>query len=368
MDNRARILVTSAAGKTGQPVTLQLLAKGYPVRAFVRCIDERSARLKQAGAEIFVGNQYSLNDMRRAMAGMTRGYQCAPTAPNGLHFNMVYAAAAYETGLKHTVTLGQWLSSADHASLFTREVHLNDILIAMRPEMTVTNVNVGWFAENYLMVLDTAAHLGLLTMPLGPGHIKNNAPPSNEDIARVVVGALTDPAAHAGKTYRPTGPELLSPDQIAAIIGKVLKRKVKYSNLTVKMFLKALKAVPPTNYSDAAVTQLKLYTEEYRRGTFAVGGPTDAVKKVSGQDAESFEEIVRRAVAGRKDLSPSLWRRGFALSQFFNILATRAPDPESIELQKDYVQLEKPVFSQDDLEWCDTHTPAGTGSKTLQAV
>ena len=39
--------------------------------------------------------------------------------------------------------------------------------------------------------------------------------PSTEDIARVIVGALADPTHHLGKTYRPTGPERLSPEDIA---------------------------------------------------------------------------------------------------------------------------------------------------------
>ena len=165
-------LVTSAGGKTGMQVTQQLLSAGYPVRAFLRTKDDRADVLARAGAEVFVGNQYALSDMRAAMTGIQRAYQCAPTAPNGLHFNAVFTAAAYETGIEHVVTLGQWLSSVDHPSLFTREVYLSDILISMRSEMSVTTINVGWFADNYLMVLDMAAHLGLFTMPLGDGDVK----------------------------------------------------------------------------------------------------------------------------------------------------------------------------------------------------
>lgn len=36
------------------------------------------------------------------------------------------------------------------------------------------------------------------------------------------------PAPRIGKVYRPTGPRLLSPDQIAAAFAKVLDRKVTY--------------------------------------------------------------------------------------------------------------------------------------------
>lgn len=229
-----KLLVTSAAGKTGMPLTFQLLEQGYPVRAFVRRRDARADALAKAGAEIFEGDQYSLSDMRRAMTGVQRAYQCAPTAPNGLHFNAVFTAAAYEAELEHVVTLGQWLSAAGHPSLFTREVYLSDILIRMSAKMSVTSVNPGWFADNYLMVLDMAAHLGLFTMPLGDGDTKKNAPPSNDDIASVAAAALIDPETHAGKTYRPTGPELLSPNEIAAAMGRALGRKVKYMDISEK--------------------------------------------------------------------------------------------------------------------------------------
>ena len=203
MSSRPKILVTSAAGKTGLPTALQLLEKGIPVRAFVRRLDHRSETLERAGAEVFVGNQYSLTDMQAAMQGVKCAYQCAPGAPNILHFNAIFTAAAYEAGLEHVVTLSQWLASADHPSQITRETYIGDILIKMRPEMTVTIINVGWFADNYMMGLESALHLGMFTMPLGDGNVKKNAPPSNEDIASVIVGALTDPQTHAGKTYGP---------------------------------------------------------------------------------------------------------------------------------------------------------------------
>lgn len=367
MPSRPKTLITSAAGKTGLPTALQLLEKGWPVRAFVRRLDQRSEALERAGAEIFVGNQYSLTDMRTAMRGIQRAYQCAPTAPNGLHFNAVFTAAAFEAGIKHVVVLSQWLSSVDHPSLFTREVYLNDILIGMRPEMTVTTINVGWFADNYLMVLDMAAHLGLFTMPLGDGHIKRNAPPSNEDIAGVAVGALIDPDTHAGKTYRPTGPHLLSPDEIAAAMGRALGRRVKYQNISEMMMLKALKALPPSNYSEAAVSQLKIYADEYRRGTFAVNAPTRDVETIGGRMPETFESIVRRYVAERPDLAPSFGRTVGAVGSFIKILLTRAPDARNIEAVRDYVQLEAPEFCQADTDWRSTHLPA-TQDKVMAHV
>jgi uncharacterized protein YbjT (DUF2867 family) len=357
MSTQPRILITSAAGKTGLPVALQLLERGFPVRAFVRRNDHRSERLKAAGAEVFVGNQYDLGDLRQAMQGVRRAYQCAPTAPNGLHFNVAFTVAAAEAELEHIVTLGQWLSSADHPSLFTREVYLSDGLSQLLPKTTVTCVNPGWFADNYLMVLSSAAHLGLFTMPLGPGDEKKNAPPSNEDIARVAAEALADPQTHAGKTYRPTGPALLSPNDIAAAMGRALGRKVRYMDISEKMMTKALRANPPSNYSEAAVSQLAIYADEYRRGTFAVNAPTSDVERVAGCAPEAFEAIVRRYVAAHPEMRPSLVRRLAAIGAFLKILVTPALNLDRVMGDRDYVQLQQPRFSQDAAEWVRTHQP-----------
>mgnify|MGYP001827020914 CR=1 FL=1 len=368
MTSKPKILVTSAGGKTGLQTSLQLRSKGFPVRAFVRQRDHRTDLLEKAGAEVFVGNQYALTDMRAAMKGVQRAYQCAPTAPNGLHFNAVFTAAASEANLEHVVTLSQWLASADHPSLFTREVYISDILISLRSEMSVTTVNVGWFADNYLMVLDMAAHLGVFTMPLGDGDEKKNAPPSNEDIASVVVAALTDPESHSGNTYRPTGPTLLSPNDLAEAMGRALGRRVRYANISERMMVKALKAIPPANYSESAATQLAIYSEEYRRGAFAVNAPTTDVLHVGGRAPETFESIVRRRVAERPDLKRSFGRRIGAVAGFLKILATRPFDLERAQRQRDYVQLSSPSFSQDDAEWQARHSPIGNRKAATAAA
>ena len=368
MSSKPKILVTSGGGKTGLHTAFQLRERGFPVRAFVRRRDHRTDMLERAGAEVFVGDQYALTDMRAAMQGVQRAYQCAPTAPNGLHFNAVFTAAAYEAGLEHVVTLSQWLSSAHHPSLFTREVYLGEILIGMRREMSVTTVSPGWFADNYLMVLDMAAHLGVFTMPLGAGDVKKNAAPSNEDIARVVTAALIDPASHAGQTYRPTGPELLSPNEIAAAMGRALGRRVRYMDISERMMVKALKALPPENYSVAAVTQLALYAEEYRRGTFAVNAPTDHVARIGGRPPQSFEDIVRNRFVARPDLARNAGRTLRAMAGFAKIIATRPFDLRSAEDARDYVRLADPTFSQEDPRWSATHAPDRPATTSVHAA
>jgi NAD(P)H dehydrogenase (quinone) len=172
----------------------------------------------------------------------------------------------------------------------------------------------------------------------------------------VVVAALIDPDAHSGQTYRPTGPALLSPDEIAAAMGRALGRKVRYMDISERMMVKALKAHPPSNYSVAAVTQLALYAEEYRRGTFAVGAPTDHVARIGGRDPEPFETVVRRHVQERPALRRSAARTLGAMGGFAKILLTRPFDLRAAEEARDYVRIAEPAYAQDDAEWRGGHT------------
>ena len=353
---KPKILVTSAAGKTGMPAALQLLEAGFPVRAFVRSYDHRAKRLEDAGAEIFIGDQYSIVDMRKAMTGVQRAYHCSPTQTNTLHFGAVFAIAAQEATLEHVVMLTQWTAEANHPSVVTRETWMNEQILKQLPDMTVTVINVGWFAENYFMgVLETVAQLGILPMPLGDGDVKKNAPPSNNDIAAAAVAALVSPEAHAGNSYRPTGPELLSPNEIAATMGKVLGRSVRYVDMPDSMVMKALVS---QGLPASMVVQLLIYAEEYRRGTFAINAPNDVVRDLTGRDAEDFETITRRVVADRPEALRTFGNKLKAIRNFLKIPFTFGTNPRAIERRAEHVLLKSPTFDRDSQSWVESHDPA----------
>ncbi|HEY4131588.1 MAG TPA: NmrA family NAD(P)-binding protein, partial [Gemmatimonadaceae bacterium] len=219
-----RILVTGATGKTGRRVAAELLNSGYPVRALVHREDARSVRLRAHGAEVVVADLSDVERVAAALHGVQRAYYCPPFDPYMVQGAVAFAIAAKEARLEHIVSLTQWLSSPSHPSLMTRQLWLVDRLFSMMPEIAHTIVRPGFFADAYLAPIATAAHLGLFPWPYGNSR---NAPPSNEDIARVAASALMNPGRHAGKTYRPTGPELLNAAQMAAAIGRAVERSVR---------------------------------------------------------------------------------------------------------------------------------------------
>lgn len=304
---KPRIIVTGATGKTGSVVASELLKAGYPVRAMVRRADERSARLKAQGAEIAVADMSDVERVADALKDVQGAYYCPPLDPYMIQCAAAFAVAAKESRLEQVVGMTQWLSSPSHPSLMTRQHWLVDRLFSTIPGVAHTIVRPGFFADAYLLTMGLSAHLGIFPWLYGDSR---NAPPSNEDIARVAAAALMDPARHAGKTYRPTGPELLGAEQMANATGQAVGRSVRVVPTPTWLFMKGARmAGIPIN----VLSNVRYYIDDHRRGAFEMGAPTTDVLEVTGRVPEDFETIARRyAGQARNQRTVGNWLREFA--------------------------------------------------------
>jgi uncharacterized protein YbjT (DUF2867 family) len=348
---KPKILVSGATGKTGAATVAQLLAKGYPVRALARRTDQRSERLQQLGAELLIGSLEDLEDLRAAMAGVQRAYYCPPLEPGTVRRAILFAEAAQAAKLESLVALSQWLADPQHPAVHAREKWLSDKIFEWAPELDVTTVNPGFFADNYMAALEPMAHFGLMAMPLGQGL---NAPPSNEDIARVVVGALINPEPHIGRTYRPTGPRLLSPDEIANAIGKALGRDVKYRDAPMSLFLKVGRSL---GLSEFVIEELYWFLLDYQRNAFGLGAPTQAVLEVSGVEPEPFEQTAQRYVTQSGFSQRTLGSHATAARGLLSGLLTKTPVPNSIARRLQLPALNQPSLAAESAQWRTAHAP-----------
>ena len=268
---------------------------------------------------------------------------------------MNFAVAAADAKLEAVVAVTQWLAQPNHPSVATRQSYLTDRIFEWVPGVDTVTVNTGWFADNYMGVLPMAAQLGIFPFRLGDAKV---APVSSEDIARVAVGALVNPAPHVGRYYRPTGPQLLGPDQLAATFAKVFGRPVRYQELSERMFFKAVKSAGLTVHP-YHMAQLRHYVEDYRRGSFSVGAVTDTVRDVGGSAPEDFETIVRRHAASDPMSTPSVANKLRAVAEFVKILLTPAPDLAGHERAQHQPLLRAPEYGIDNAAWRETQDVAG---------
>jgi NAD(P)H dehydrogenase (quinone) len=349
--NKPRMLVLTAAGKTGMPVALELLSQGFPVTAFVHRSDHRSQYLQARGVDIVVGSLTDINDMQRAMKGVQRVYFCTPLSESNLKTTSVFVAVATEHPLEAVVAMSQWLANPNHPSLHTREVWLSDRLLSLLPGTSVTFINPGFFADNDLQTLPFVAQLGILPFPYGDGL---NAAPSNEDIARVAAAILAKPEGHAGKSYRPTGPKLLSPQDIAAVFSKVFTHKVRYINMPGWIFAKVAKRMGQSDYTIAQYLQ---YVLDYQQNAFALNAPTDVIQTITDKDPEDFETIVRRYIANKPEATRQFSQQLTLMLKMNMWMLLPGPKLEQHLSSQDFSNKEHIALSSSSAIWLNSHQP-----------
>ena len=290
---KPKILVTGATGRTGSTLVAELRKHDWPVRAMVSREDARSADLKKLGAEIVVADMYDPEQLFKAVKGTQRAYYLPLMRPYMIQAATAFAVAARDANLEVIVQMSQWTSSASHPTAMTRQTWLVDHTFSMIPGVAHIIFNPGMFADNFLRVIDFAALLGIFPVLMGDSKC---APISNEDMARcAAVLLMDDPAKHAGKSYRPTGTELLSGKDMAAIIAKVVGHGVIPVNLPIWMFRKVARQQKIDPYQIALLIQ---YIEDNKQGAFSYqGGVTRVMEELTGSPAESFETSARREAA-----------------------------------------------------------------------
>jgi NAD(P)H dehydrogenase (quinone) len=360
--SKPKILVTGATGKTGMPTALGLLEKGFPVRALVRNIGPCAERLAGSGAEIVVGTLESYRDLEVAMKGVVRAYFCPPLEPGTLRRAALFVAAAQAAKLEAVVQLSQWVADAVHPSIHAREKWLTNRVISWLPDIGIITIQPGWFADNYFAVIGQAAQFGLFGLPLGRGL---NAPPSNEDIARVIVACLVNPALHTGKAYRPTGPRLLAPNEIAEAIGTALNRRVRYQDVPLPMFLKAASSL---GISEFVVSQLYWFLQDYRGNAFGVGAPTGVVEEVAGSTPEDFASIAKRYVTASPNAVRGLSGALREVAGLLAALLARKPDVGRIEARLGAPHVDGYALAKESSDWMATHAGPGRSFNELSEL
>jgi uncharacterized protein YbjT (DUF2867 family) len=317
------VLVTNANGKIGYQIATQAIVEGLKVRALVGHPSPRSRLLQQQGADLVVGHLEDVAVLDRAFQGVQRAYFGAPWSPRALSASVLFADLAQEHQLEVVVALSQWLADPSNPSSHTRDTWLADKVFSRMQGVGSVTVNPGFFADNYMVGLELIAQFGMFMMPFGEGL---NAPPSNEDIARVVVGILKNPGLHIGRTYRPTGPAILSPHDVAKTFAKVLQRRVVYKHIPWYLLAKVGRAL---GLPDFQLEQVHWYVQEYQKNAFGIGAPTEVVERIGGRVPEDFETIVRRYVA----VSPNISRGPLSIARAMMTM-TRAMLTPAIDLER----------------------------------
>ena len=115
------------------------------------------------------------------------------------------------------------------------------------------------------------------------------------------------------------------------------------------------KVVVQMGFGEYIASQMEHYSYDYQQGAFAVGGPTDVVRRITGREAEDYETIVRRYAAAMPDVKPSLSAK-LKLFAIMNLAMLRPKPKSGVHLATRYFSDPQHIsLSAQSPEWHTAH-------------
>ena len=273
------VLVLGATGKSGRRLLPRLASSGISVRA--------ASRRPGDGHVLFDWDRPETH--RAALAGADAVYLVTADGVEDTTRQVgPFLQAAARSGVRRVVVLSSLLvefpNTPPDSGRHRLEQQVRDSGLEwtiLRPSFISQN-----FSEGFLLPGILAA--GVVASTAGDGKV---APVDADDIAAVAAAALTQPG-HQGAAYVLTGPEALTFDEAAEIIGKASGRPVSHQRITPDEFTAILnQAGLPSDYAASVVSSQVAIAE----GHGAV--VTSAVRDIGAKQPVRFAEYAAAAAA-----------------------------------------------------------------------
>lgn len=282
------VLVSGAGGRTGQAVVPALAAAGHAVRFVTRQTRYGGPLTDLEGATAVVADLGSDADIARAVDGVDAVYHIPPNmhpeeVPFGKRLIAAAAAANVAHVVYHSVLHPQVQALAHHWNkIFVEEAVLESGLpfTILQPSSYMQNTQGDWkgITEDgvHTLAFSTKAKLALVDL---------------DDVAEAAA-IVTGRPEHFGAVYELAGPEMLSCEDKAAVLSKVLGRPVRAAQDSLDAFrAKAKAAGMPQHVID---TRAAMFAHYDHRG---LAGNPNVLGWLLGRPPTTFERYVRRIAA-----------------------------------------------------------------------
>jgi uncharacterized protein YbjT (DUF2867 family) len=213
------ILVTGATGKVGSEATRLLAESGRQVRALVRDAD-KAAGSRAAGAQIAVGDFDDASSLDRAMGGVAAVVMVSPAVPTQ---ELAVVDAAVRAGVGHLVKVSSKASDDSPVARRRGQARIEAGLAASGLPHTVLRANA--YMQNFLALAPAIRAQHGFASSAGAGRVGLI---DARDVAAIAAAVAVDPGRLGGRTYWPTGPELLSYADAAATLSAVVGHEITF--------------------------------------------------------------------------------------------------------------------------------------------
>ncbi len=277
------ILVTGAAGKTGRAVTQALVARGRRVRALVRRPEQISLLEELGATEVVTGDLRSESTLDHACWRVEGIYHISPNMhPEELAVGQVAIRAARVRGVGHFVYHSVLHPQTESMPHHWKKLRVEETLFESSIPFTI--LQPASYMQNLLPYWTRIVNEGVYALPYGR---KTRLSPVNlGDVAEAAASVVATPG-HLGATYELCGPEVLSQDEMAAILSRQLEHGVR------------VEVVPPEEWErEARASGMGGYRSEPSWRCFVI--MSDTVSGGALESSSGYSAVPRQ-------LSPSSW-------------------------------------------------------------
>jgi uncharacterized protein YbjT (DUF2867 family) len=209
------ILVTGATGNVGSETVRLLAAQQRSVRALVR----DSSRI-QPGAEVVTGDFDDPDSLDAAMRGVDIVVLVSPAIPRQ---EIAAIDAAARAGVAHVLKASSKASADSLVERRRGQTQIEQHLLASGLGWTLLRSNA--YLQNLLALAPRVRQTSHVVMSAGDGKV---GMVDARDVANVAARIATSPADHAGATYWPTGPALITYRDVADELSMALGHRIDY--------------------------------------------------------------------------------------------------------------------------------------------
>ena len=277
------ILVTGAGGNVGSELVGLLQTAKLPFRALYHS-PEKARAAAARGVDASTGDIGRPDSMAAALKGVTQMFLVCTGGPGQPQLEIAAVEAAKKAGVRHVVK-SSVLGAAEEAYVFARLNRPGELAVESSG-MAWTHLRPNGFYQNFINYFgDGLRNQSAFYSPLGPDDRQSHIDVRN--VAAAAMAVLTRPG-HERKAYDLTGPEALSPDDIASRLSSAIGRTVAHVRLSEDDYRSGmLQAGLPPERIDAMLN----YYAWVKTGKAA--GVSSAFEKLTGRKPIPFAEFAR---------------------------------------------------------------------------
>lgn len=286
------ILVTGAAGKTGEAVIRALAKGGEPVRAFVHRDSQVDPLISIGANQGLVGNFQNPDDLDRAFQGIRSIYHICPNMNvEEVLIGRSVIRAAKKNGLEHFV-----YHSVLHPQVQVMAHHWNKLQVEallFESGLDYTILQPASYMQNVLGYWEKMVTEGVYAVPYSTDAQFSMI--DLDDLGQAAARVLHEGKPHYRAIYECSGAQVLTNNGIAECVGAVIGRQVKAVALDRGEWARGMRSKGAPESTIATLLGMFEYYDQ-----FGFIGNGNVLTWLLGRMPARFEEFLVRSIPSNR--------------------------------------------------------------------